>query len=839
MKPTQRLLAAGCAVLAANAFFPAAHASIVLGTDTGSLLGNDATDRYGSGDETCVINGGDSEACGFSAHFSANNEAGFGGGEFAFNVFDNRVGGGNDKWCCDIHGSDDPLTPEDESDGLTVQATFDAPIVLHAFTITSGNDSRPERDPDRWRIQGSNDGVTYTDIFVYDHDGTSPFSDTDQVMLFQAGTDFALPQAYSIIRYRMQSTVGGTMHQINELEFFDQDIDLVPATLHADASCTLHDAVLAANLASAVGGCPRGSNLGNTIVLDVDTTLDAPDTGTIGGVDHAHHTTDVGGGRAGLPNITRRLAIVAGNGRVIRRNAAYGCAPGDANAFRLLTVANGNLSLKGIRLENGCIAPTQTGTAVGGGVLALGDLDELDTVDIAHNAAIAPGNDAAEGAAVGGGVCVLGNVGSITGSGFFDNRTLGGDAANSAAPVLGGGLYVGNYLEVLRDTVFAGNSARAGASGEASGAIGGAGAAYIGAVVSAQRLIVSDNTGVGGAASSAPGGNGLAALTIQDIQHGTDLQFTGNITEGGAGTVGGFALGGAFATQEGEDFDLHRASFIGNHARGGDGTATGGDAYGGGLMSEVSLDLANATFADNRAEGGAGTNAGGQGLGGALYTGSWSALRHLTVVANLASAGTGANSIAAAGGGVYVASGTNTTVGNSLLSGNQAVDSAGADIGSDCAAAAGAALLSDNDNLVQSPDLNCTMTQPADQVGVVAASLDTADNGCTTPLPDGRCLLTRALPADSLALDAGSCVTSGFTDDARGVGRPYDLAGLGDGADDCDVGAYEAADIDNDGVPDPNDNCPLVANADQADADHNGIGDACDVLDRIFASSFD
>ena len=40
--------------------------------------------------------------------------------------------------------------------------------------------------------------------------------------------------------------------------------------------------------------------------------------------------------------------------------------------------------------------------------------------------------------------------------------------------------------------------------------------------------------------------------------------------------------------------------------------------------------------------------------------------------------------------------------------------------------------------------------------------------------------------------------------------------------------AAPAPDQDNDGVPDATDNCPTVANADQADEDHDGIGDACD-----------
>ena len=177
-------------------------ARVILGTGAGSLIGGDLTDPEDDG-----VDGTDGAAGNWNwTSILASSENAW-TGEGAYNVFDNKVAGGDAKWCCG-------------GPPQNIYVQFSTTYVLTHFTITSGNDSG-SRDPDKWKIQGSNNGTTWVDIFEYDNDGVSPFSARNQVIRYNGGgDDFDTPAAYSYFRYIVTSVVSGSMHQINELEFF-------------------------------------------------------------------------------------------------------------------------------------------------------------------------------------------------------------------------------------------------------------------------------------------------------------------------------------------------------------------------------------------------------------------------------------------------------------------------------------------------------------------------------------------------------------------------------------------------------------------------------------------
>lgn len=171
------------------------------------LLGGDLTDPENDGI--------DAEGAGLDpaannwnfVSISANDEADFQGGEFSYNVFDNQVGGGNAKWCCN---------PPSPSLQITVQ--FEEPISLTHFTITSGNDT-PGRDPLDFMILGSIDGVDFEPIYIRQDD--TPIWTPEQRNT-TARIDLPEPSdPYTYFQYEVTRT-GGPNHQINEIEYFGE-----------------------------------------------------------------------------------------------------------------------------------------------------------------------------------------------------------------------------------------------------------------------------------------------------------------------------------------------------------------------------------------------------------------------------------------------------------------------------------------------------------------------------------------------------------------------------------------------------------------------------------------
>ena len=174
----------------------------ILGIGASALLGGDLTDPENDGLDAL---GAKNDPSWNWAGITASHEPDFEGGEFAFNIFDNKVGGGNDKWCCD-----DP-TP---GNPVWVAVEFGIPVSLTHFTVTSGNDT-PGRDPTDWAIQGSTDGVTYRDIYHLTAN-PAPWTARNQVVLFTLPAPSAL---FRYIRYIAYETPAN-LHQINEIEYF-------------------------------------------------------------------------------------------------------------------------------------------------------------------------------------------------------------------------------------------------------------------------------------------------------------------------------------------------------------------------------------------------------------------------------------------------------------------------------------------------------------------------------------------------------------------------------------------------------------------------------------------
>ena len=265
------------------------------------------------------------------------------------------------------------------------------------------------------------------------------------------------------------------------------------------------------------------------------------------------------------------------------------------------------------------------------------------------------------------------------------------------------------------------------------------------------------------------------------------LELT-NVTLSDNRIIGSWPEGGAIYNQYGT-LTVISSTFSGNDTSYG-GTGGGIDNFYG------TVNVTNSTFSGNSATSGS---------GGSI------ANRYGT--ANVTNSTFSGNSAWSAGA-LYNESGT-LTVSNTILANNTATG-----YGGNCSAVDVDNPTTDGGYNIEDGD-TCGFTQDTGSLSNTDPLLDPAglqDNGGPT--------LTIGLQPDSPALDfIGQDACPPPTTDQRGVERPQEEA--------CDSGAFELVqqstppDSDGDQVADTEDNCPEVANADQADGDGDGVGDAC------------
>jgi uncharacterized repeat protein (TIGR01451 family) len=462
-------------------------------------------------------------------------------------------------------------------------------------------------------------------------------------------------------------------------------------------TCTLIDAIIAANTNTATNGCPAGSGA-DVITLNANVTLTGPYTSS----------TDIGGGQAGLPDITSDITIQAGTGSLIQRNGTLGTS----TPFRIFYVASGgSLTLDGIAVTNGYIAGanrTTTGEdAYGGGIY------------VAANGALTLRSSTVSNNTIVGG----------TGTGIDSNTGDGGHGSGGHA--FGAGIYnagngtVTNSI-VSNNEVYGGD----GVGGEGGGPVGDGGTGYGGSgngggiantgTITLTNNMIADNIAAGGEA--------------------TGRAFP-EIAQGGTARGGGFYNSGTTAV---DGNTLSNNTATGGATGGFSSYVAGGDGTGGGLFNSGTLSvLTNSTVSGNSVAGGT-TGAGGSatpgtGSGGGIYnTTQPISASHLTILMNTADAG------------------------NAIWT-NSSVSLAASIAGTACVGVVDSGA---GDNLGNTSCTGATINIGTDIDGTLR------DNGCITSLPDGSCVLTHALldSVGNPAIDsAATCPASGL--DERGLPR--------------------------------------------------------------------
>jgi hypothetical protein len=325
------------------------------------------------------------------------------------------------------------------------------------------------------------------------------------------------------------------------------------------------------------------------------------------------------------------------------------------------------ITMDGFTVRHGLAAGQPSGSdaqtfAFGGGLLADHSRVTLRNMRFENNIAAGGGRyNPYGGSAAGAAVAIRKSIGTVSLERlvFRQNWSIGGPGTVRGGYAMGAGLFLlrtttdASMLELYENASDAGNTSGNGMlSGETADAFGAI--TIMGyADVRLRDIIARYNRVRGGNAATHAGGGFGGAIMAEGLPTTdadgdgqlesvtlriSECELTDNLSEGGEGSNGGYAAGGAISTIHSTVF-VSRCKVLRNTAQGGNGTSLQGPAGGGGVhfhninFGTPTVYMDNSLIAHNTARAGTGGIVGGGG-GGVWLQGITASLVHNTIANN-------------------------------------------------------------------------------------------------------------------------------------------------------------------------------------------------------------